>query len=254
MTWLAEAWAQGGPGVGAFLWLLLAAFLGGLIRGFTGFGTALLYMPMAAMVLPPVWAVMVLFVFDVIGPTPLLPRALREGERADVARLLIGAAVALPAGVAVLFVIPPEAFRYTVSALAVASIALIASGVRYRGAMTPPLLFTTGGAGGFLAGAAGLPGPPVILLYLASDRAAKVIRANLIIYLISIDVIMLVLFGVTGQLVLVPVLIGLALAPAIALGALLGARLFHPKRERLYRGAAVATILAASVIALPIWG
>lgn len=253
MTALAEAWATS-PGLWPFLWLLLAAFLGGLIRGFTGFGTALLYMPMAAMVLPPVWAVIALFTFDVIGPTPLLPRAVREGEPGDVARLLLGAAIALPLGLIVLFLLPPEPFRYAVSVLAVLSAVLIMSGVRYRGPMRPPLLVATGGAGGFLASAAGLPGPPVILLYLASDRPPMVIRANLIIYLISVDALMLALFAVTGRLELAPVLIGVALAPAIALGALLGARLFHPRRERVYRLAAVLTILTASVISLPVWG
>ena len=71
-------------------WLILAASLAGLVRGFTGFGTALVFMPVAGAVVPPFWALVVLVVMDSIGPLPNLPRALRDGSPREVARVMGG--------------------------------------------------------------------------------------------------------------------------------------------------------------------
>ena len=61
------------PGIA---WVFGAAFVAGLVRGFAGFGTAMIFLPIATQMLEPVWAVIVLILMDVIGPLPALPRAL----------------------------------------------------------------------------------------------------------------------------------------------------------------------------------
>ena len=65
---LAAALAQ--PGLG---WLICATFVAGMVRGFTGFGTALIFMPVAAQHLDPVWAVLTMVVMELFGPLPNLP-------------------------------------------------------------------------------------------------------------------------------------------------------------------------------------
>ena len=79
---LAEAWATQG------LYLLVfAVILAGLVRGFAGFGTAMIYMPIAGTVLPPVWALAAMMVFDALGPLPNVPRAWRDGRPRTPSRL-----------------------------------------------------------------------------------------------------------------------------------------------------------------------
>ena len=46
-------------------WVALAALVAGVVRGFSGFGTALIYLPVAAQVMPPVWAILSLAAMDV---------------------------------------------------------------------------------------------------------------------------------------------------------------------------------------------
>ena len=45
-------------------WILGVAFLSGLVRGFTGFGTALVYIPLVTQVLSPIEAVFSMIIFD----------------------------------------------------------------------------------------------------------------------------------------------------------------------------------------------
>lgn len=239
---LAQALALEGLGL-----VLLAAFVAGVVRGFAGFGTAMIFLPVAAIAVAPVWTITILIVMDIVGPMPAIPKALRDGHPRDLARLVAGMAVMLPLGFAVLFALPPEVFALGVSVISLGLLALLMAGVRYRGAMGPPLVFGTGGLAGFLGGAAGIPGPPVILLYMASPLPAQVIRANLTAFLFFFDLISLAGFAVSGRLDLLPVVVGLlCIVPSLA-GNFLGGWIFRPGYERLYRGVAYAVIAASAL-------
>lgn len=236
------------------LWLLvLGAFLAGVVRGFTGFGTAMVYLPVAAQVLTPFEALTTLLIKDLTGPLIHVPRALRDGHPADIARLGLGALLGLPLGVWVLSQVAPEVFRWGVSLVALTMLILLIGGVRYRGRLTPPLVFVTGAVGGFLGGSVGLPGPPIILLYMASTLPIAAIRANNMLYLILADVLLLAVLWWNGYLVPTAVALGVLMILPYTLGNWAGARLFRPEAERLYRWAAYMIIAGSALLGLPLW-
>ena len=235
------------PGIA---WVFGAAFVAGLVRGFAGFGTAMIFLPIATQMLEPVWAVIVLILMDVIGPLPALPRALKDGHPRDLARLLLGTLLALPLGLAVLFSSDPGGFRIAVSALTLILLTLVISGVRYRGPMHPPLIYGTGMLAGFLGGAVAIPGPPVIMLYMASPHPAQVIRANTTAYLFCYDMLMLIGFLALGRMGGVPLVLGLLAALPYLAGNLGGAWVFRPGHEKTYRGVAYAIIAGSALSGL----
>ncbi|MGH1357041.1 MAG: sulfite exporter TauE/SafE family protein [Thalassovita sp.] len=234
-------------------WLIAGTFIAGVVRGFTGFGTALVYLPIAGAFLPPVWALTTLVMMDVLGPLPNLPTAWREGRPRDVGLLWLGAAVALPFGLMVLYAVDPNVFRYAVCVAALGVPMLLASGLRYTGEPRGKLLLGTGLLSGFLGGVAGVPGPPVILLYLASSGPARAIRANIMMYLVAFDVTLLALFAAQGRLEWVPVLLGVGLAVPNLLGNLAGAAMFRPDSQTIYRVVGYSVTMASAVIGLPLW-
>jgi uncharacterized membrane protein YfcA len=239
---LAQALALEGLGL-----VLVAAFVAGCVRGFAGFGTAMIFLPVVALAVPPVWTITILIVMDIFGPLPAIPKALRDGHPRDLVRLLTGLIVALPLGFAVLFAASPDFFRGAVSGISLILLGLLMAGVRYRGAMGPGLVRGTGALAGFLGGAAGIPGPPVILLYMASPLPAQAIRANLTAFLFFFDLISLAGFAVSGRLEAMPVVLGLVcILPNLA-GNLIGGWIFRPGYERLYRGVAYAVIAASAL-------
>jgi uncharacterized membrane protein YfcA len=238
------------PGLGI---LILAAVVAGLVRGFAGFGTAMVYIPIASQVVSPIWALATMVVMDVIGPLPNAPRAIRDGHPRDVLRLTIGLIVAMPLGVLVLDAMAPEMFRYAVSFTALALLALLIAGYRYTGELTRPIIFGTGGLGGFLGGCTGLAGPPVIMLYMASKHPASVVRANITLYLILADVLMLILFSIWGMITLTPLILGAALIIPYMLANIAGAALFRPELEVTYRRVAYVIIAFSALSGLPIW-
>ena len=235
------------PGVA---WVFAAAFAAGVVRGFAGFGTAMIFLPIAAQVIDPIWALTVIAVMDMIGPLPAIPKALKDGHPRDLARLIAGVIVALPLGLAVLFAVDPSVFKVAVSVLSLALLAALISGFRYRGELTKPMIYGTGGMAGFLGGAAGLPGPPVILLYMASPHPARVVRANNTVFLFLFDILMLSGLAIGGKVVAGSLMLGVVTALPYLLGNLVGGWMFRPGFERVYRWVAYAIIAGSALSGL----
>ena len=236
------------------LWLLfLAAGIAGLVRGFSGFGTAMIYLPLAAQVLPPVWVLITLLAMDTVGTIPAVPRAVRDGRTSEVFRLMVGALIAMPVGLLLLVSMPAEVFRYGVTGLTLVLLVLLVLGMRYRGVVGKKMTFGVGGAGGLLCGAVGLPGPPVIFFYMARPLPVSVIRANVLLYLFLSDILLAILFWGQGLVEMLPLIIGLMVMPIYGISIRLGTLIFDPSRGSVYRWVAYGIIAASAVSGLPIW-
>lgn len=238
------------PGLG---WLIAAIVAAGLVRGFAGFGSGMIIMAAASSVLSPFAALAFLVVVEFWGPLPNLRAAWRDGDLNEAKFLLLGVAVGMPLGLWTLSFVAPEVFGWGVSVAILILLAALMSGWRYTGPMGPRMIAGVGTFGGFLGGLAGIPGPPVILLYMASAKSIVVIRANFLLYLLGIDVMMLGIFVVFGLLNAQAVLIGLVLVPLYVAANVAGAWLFDPKAERLFRAVAYIVIAASAILGLPVW-
>ena len=245
---LAQAVAT--PGVA---WLALAVIVAGLVRGFAGFGSAMIIMPVAASVLSPVEAILFMTAAELIGPLPNLPDALREGAPREVGRLLLGVLIGMPLGLWGLSMMSPEGFGWIVSGVVLTLLVLLLGGWRYHGQLGARLVTATGALGGFMTGFSGIAGPPVILLYMASRKPAAVIRANFLLYLLGIDLLLFVMLAATGQVVWPALILGLLAGVPNIIANMIGARLFDPGRERLFRAVAYIVIAASAILGLPLW-
>ena len=234
-------------------WLVLAAALAGLVRGFSGFGSGLVYMPIAGAVLPPAQAVAVLVLMDLIGPLANIPGAWRTGRPCEIGWLALGMLPGLPLGLAALLAIPAEAFRWAVSLMALATIAALVAGWRWRGARGRGTTAAAGFLSGIVGGATALPGPPVILYYMASPMPVAQVRANLTMFLVLVDLAMVGALGGTGQLSLPLAMVsGLLLVP-FSLANAVGSALFRPERAGLYKALSWSLIAASALAGLPLW-
>ncbi|CTQ48415.1 sulfite exporter TauE/SafE family protein [Jannaschia donghaensis] len=239
---------------GDLTWLALVAVIAGLVRGFAGFGTALIYVPLASLSLPPLWVLVTLTVMDLIGPLPAIPKALRDGQPRQVALLAGTAAVTLLPGLWLLDRLPVDGFRWLVAVLCLLTVGLMVSGWRWSGQMTPVVTMVAGGTSGFLGGLSGLAGPPVILTYMSAPLPAVVIRANLMMFLVAWDGIFGTVLFLTDRLTLQPLMIGAALLPIHLLANWAGARIFagSGRNDRAYRAVAYILIVGAALLALPL--
>ncbi len=236
-----------------FWWLAATIAVAGIVRGFTGFGTALIFVPVAGLFLPAAQVVATITMLGLASTAALLPRAWRQGNRGEVGLLILAALPTVPLGLMVLEHLDSTTVRWIVAAIGTVTLGALMSGWRYAGAVRLPMLLAIGAAAGLLGGMTGLTGPVVILFYLAGQGAAQSVRANTILFLAALDLVIvanLLLGGITTfQMVW---LAGLLAVPYFVT-TMIGQALFHPSRERLYRRAALAVIALAVTTGLPIW-
>lgn len=245
---LADALAS--PGL---IWLILAMGAAGLVRGFAGFGTALIFMPIATHLLPLPVAIVVLSFTDLTTVPSLVPRALRDADKRAVLLMGVAAVAAMTPGIWLLNVVDEAVLRWAVCGIVALTLLALISGWRYTGPQGRGLLAALGLAAGLMGGSTGLAGPPVILFYLAGAAAAASVRANTILFLGLIDVGIIAMLWINDLVTAQALWLSAVLAVPFVLGSLAGQALFRPGREKLFRGIAYTTIALAAVVGLPIF-
>lgn len=91
--------------------LCAVAFVSGTARGFSGFGSALIFMPLASSVAAPRLVAALLLVIDFVAAAPLVPDAWRKADRKATAVIVLGALVGVPVGTYFLSVLEPVTTR-----------------------------------------------------------------------------------------------------------------------------------------------
>jgi uncharacterized membrane protein YfcA len=245
------------PEAAALAATLLAALAAGLARGFSGFGAALIFIPLASATLGPQAAAPLLMLMDNPTALPLVPRAWaqvteRAGRR-EIGTLLIGALVGAPLGAWLLVAADPVALRWAMCALVAAMLALLTSGWRYHGPVRLRLSIAVGALSGFCSGAAQMGGPPVVAYWLGGAIPAARLRANIVLFFAASGLISFVTYLAAGLLDTALLWLALAVAPAYALGLWLGSRMFGLASEAQFRRACLALIALSALLGLPVW-
>lgn len=243
------------------LWAAAAAVLAGVVRGMSGFGQALVFVPLAGLLYEPKFAVPLLWVTDALV-TPLLVRPhLRRAEWPEIVPLAIGGAALLPAGIWLLDHLDPIVLRWAICSMVLLCTAGVAAGWRFQVAATPPVSLAIGGLSGLAGGATGMSGVPLVLFWLGRNNDAGQIRANVFVYLWLLVLASLAAGALQGLLSSRVMLEGLILAPCYAVATAVGNQIFHrahaispARREAIFRRLALGLCAASACVGLPVWG
>ena len=130
------------------------AFVSGTARGFSGFGAALIFMPLASSMAGPQLVAALLLIIDFVAAAPLLPNAWRKADRKATAVMAIGALIGVPIGTYFLTRLEPVTTRWIISGFVTALLMLLLSGWRYRGKEYAAVSVGVGSLAGFCSGLA----------------------------------------------------------------------------------------------------
>jgi uncharacterized membrane protein YfcA len=227
---------------------LMAVVTAGILRGFTGFGAALIIIPVVAYVYEPKFAVVLHALVEIPGILQLLPDGLRHCDRTTVGPMLIALLVAVPAGMYFLVSLDPDIMRIVMSVSVLAMVALLSTGWRYRGTASGRVSAIGGAIGGFFQGATGIGGPPIVALLMSRDETPATTRGNILIMMGSLITVSLPAQYFYGLFEPPVVILSLCLAPVYVLSTYTGTRLFRFSGGRHFRRGAMA-LLAATAIA-----
>jgi len=229
------------------------ALTAGLARGFSGFGAALIFMPMASALASPQIAAAVLVLIDLVFSAPLIVRALGRVSITPIIIMLIGAAITVPLGTWVLKTTDPVLVRWMIAGLCGAMLVLLMSGWRYAGKPQAPITLGVGAMSGLFTGIAQLGGPPVVAYWLGGENKTAETRANIILFIAGSSLISLITYFFGGLFEPQSVAWAVITGPAYGLGLFAGARLFGLASEVTFRVVCFVLIGLAVVTSLPLW-
>jgi len=218
------------------------------VRGYSGFGFALIGVAGLSIISAPSVAIPTVLVLEIIVGLLLLPPVWREISWRPVLILLAGAIVLTPIGALFLIHVPTDLARIGI-ALAISAAALVLLfAAKPRAEPSTPTTVATGAVAGLLNGAFGISGPPIVLFFMSGDRAAGVSRASMMACFLVLDAIAVATFAIGGLVdrhVLITVLLCL---PVLAVGSWLGHRAFHDSNTDRFRTRVLWLLIALAFI------
>jgi uncharacterized protein len=229
------------------------AILSGVVRGFSGFGSALIFVPLISAIYGPRVAAPTLLLIDTLSCLPITARAIPKCIWREIVPISIASVVSIPIGAMALLVIDAKILRWIIAILVLIALATLMAGWRYRGRPSIPLSLGVGALSGLGAGAVQIGAPPLLVFWLGGTNNAATIRANIIVYFFVQAMISYVVYIASGifnqEALILAVLLFLPYVAAIAAGAVS----FRGTSDLLYRRVAYIIIAFAGLASLPIF-
>lgn len=232
----------------AFLVFAPIAFAGAILYGLSGFGSALVTVPLAAQFFPLPFVIASFALVDLSGALRLGLEHPRNAVRGEVARMAPMIIVGLALGVTALVNLPREASMLAlgvfITLYALYSLARRAT----HGIVSQRWAYVAGVSGGVTGTLFGAGGPPYAIYLAHRPLTKEQFRATLTMTSIFSIGLRVIAFLITGLLADLRVWLAAAIAiPATLAGIAVASRIFHRvSREAVMRVVAL-TLLAAGV-------
>jgi len=224
--------------------------VGSFIRGYTGFGSSMIYVVGLTFAMPASEAVPVVLMLEIAATVRLLPAVWNQVDWRSVILLVSGGVIATPAGLALLTHLPRAPMQAVIAMVVLGACLTLRSGYRLR---RQPGAVGTMGVGlisGVLTGVTSAGGPPAVIYYFSGPLSVTVGRASLIAFLGAIDLLatgMAAYEGFIGEETLMRTALAI---PPMLLGAWIGAKTFAKADPDRFRAWVIIILATLSVVSL----
>ena len=222
---------------------MVIVFAAGMVRGFAGFGFSALSVAGMSLLLPPALVVPPIFVLEVLASLSLLREAWKDADLRWLRWLVLGNALCIPLGLALLAWLPELELRLLLGALLLTAALLLRCG--FSAGLEPSwrVRLGTGLVSGFVNGVAAIGGIAVAVLMSTTALSPAVMRATLIVLFLFTDLYALAWAAAlpaasdaeAGLLGVQTFSMALTLAPAMLAGIWCGRRFFVGMPPQAFR-------------------
>lgn len=239
------------------VWLASAAIvlLASTLQGVTGFGFALISMPLLLLVYDPHTAVGINIMISIVSLSLLTFRVRQTVLVPVVKNLFFGSLLGIPLGAYVFLHFDVQLLKLTIGIVTALSSVILISGLTVKSASGKLWENTVGSISGLLTGSIGMPGPPIIL-FLSNQKLPKDrFRATTAAYFVLVYLVSLLLLAWLGAVDKDVILTALSLVPFAILGGHLGFRIFPLVPQAKFQHGVSLLVLSSALysVAAAIW-
>ena len=227
-----------------------AIFVAAIVRGFAGFALSALIMASVVTILPPVELIPVCFLLEATASLMMFRGGMKEADMRIVWGLAISSAVGSPIGLYATTTLPVDTSKLIALTLLIVLAALQLFKVRIPLLATRPGLYFSGLTAGIATGLASIGGMVVALYVLSQEKAARTMRASLVMFLAITMFTTLIYLLYYEVLDMMAARRGLVFAPVVIAGVLAGSWLFRPSLEGFYKRFCLVLLLSLAGVSL----
>ena len=130
----------------------MVVFIGGVARGFSGFGFSALCVSGLSLVLSPAQVIPPIFILEILASLTLLRQAIKQADFSWLSWLILGNVLCIPLGIAMLNFVPESYLRLLIGLILVVLVGAQLRGLQWHSAPTRLLRLLTGLASGLVNG------------------------------------------------------------------------------------------------------
>ncbi|CAD7850168.1 MAG: hypothetical protein [Olavius algarvensis Gamma 3 endosymbiont] len=227
----------------------LVAFGAGLIRGFTGFGGPAFIIAILTLFFPPVSIVSKILVVDFLGNVYLFKACYRQINWRATLIMVIPTMIFMPLGHWLLVELDPIWMKRAMALVIAAACLMMLIGFRYKHPMTTGWLIFVGICSGIVFGGSYIALVAVVFILLGpyDKNEGRTLIVSWTFFTVVGFALISAVSGTTGVDDIVTALPG---AATYMLGTWLGSHGFRKSSEKMFRRAAITTLLALSMVNL----
>jgi uncharacterized protein len=225
-------------------------FLASAAQAITGFGFALVLVPLLAIVYDPKLVVIISISLGLLCKLPLLVASWRQVQLLRIVPLALTAVVGTFFGIQILLRADADILRLVIGVVVVALASPMLLNFRRPVIRERLAAFGVGFVSGVLGGATSMGGPPVVLLGVNQGWKKESFRANLLAFFVVSNTSSLVNLAGAGALQPAALELDLLLVPATVLGIVVGNWLFKKIDADRFRKLVVLFTIATGLISI----
>ncbi len=229
---------------------LATLFAGGFMQGLSGFGFALIGVPVLSLFMSPKVAAPIVVTCVLVSNLLVLYNARHNVQFKRIWPLGVAGMLGVPVGAWLLHDLSVDALRLLMGGVVTVAAILMALGVRVAIKRERLAFLPVGFSSGMLSGSIGIGGPPVILFFTNQQLPPKVFRANIVAYFTILNVATNTVFISSGVITEEVLRYTLLFLPGLFAGVFVGTRLTNKVPDLLFRRIALALVIGTGVVSI----
>ena len=240
------------PGMNPLLAAAGIAMAALFVRGFTGFGSALIMTPLLLFFFDIKATVVATAIVEILGSFWVTVQARKDIDHSHLRMLLPVALLGMLVGWLALITVESGTLKRVFGTLTVLFAVRMIINFRRPGSNRkrwPSVIgYPAGAMSGLLGGLFGTAGPPIVVFLENQTTAKAVFRATLLAYFLAVDVLRMIPYALSRLMTVEVLGMSAAMFPVSLIGAYLGGKLQARVSESAFRLVVGAVLLATGVL------
>ncbi len=233
-----------------FYLIIIIIIFSGFIRGFLGFGSGLITIPILSFLYSPIFAVVFNIIIEIPTTIYLTFIGLKNCKFREISLMFISMMLMIPIGTIFLISVEEQIIKILMSILVIFFVILIASGWRLKSKITKFVLVIGGIVSGLMQGSTGMGGPPFATILLSKGDNDKITRGNILIMSSGIVISTLISMYFFNLFSFELLITGVLASPIYIMASYIGSIFFNTSGKKYFRNISLFALGIIGIVTL----